>query len=75
MTGNLTGLVIFDTFAKLIAAGGGDEDKAKDQGRVFSNIERIKSELELAINSRPHVALVGHTGKDERGLAAPTPSR
>ncbi|MBR0764216.1 AAA family ATPase [Bradyrhizobium japonicum] len=54
------GLLIFDTFAKLIAAGGGDEDKAKDQGRVFANIQRIKDACH-----GPHVALVGHTGKDE----------
>ncbi|OSJ22133.1 hypothetical protein BSZ19_46950 [Bradyrhizobium japonicum] len=53
-------LLIFDTFAKLIAAGGGDEDKAKDQGRVFANIQRIKDACH-----GPHVALVGHTGKDE----------
>jgi hypothetical protein len=53
------GLVIFDTFAKLIAAGGGDEDKAKDQGCVFANVQRVKSETDV------HVALVGHTGKDE----------
>lgn len=56
------GLVIFDTFAKLIAAGGGDEDRARDQGTVFANIQRVKNETDL------HVALVGHTGKDvERG--------
>jgi hypothetical protein len=51
-------LVIFDTFAKLIAAGGGDEDKAKDQGLVFANIQRIKEAVDA------HYALVGHTGKD-----------
>jgi hypothetical protein len=57
------GLVIFDTFAKLIAAGGGDEDKARDQGRVFSNIQRVKEANDT------HVAIVGHTGKDEsRGM-------
>jgi hypothetical protein len=57
------GLVIFDTFAKLIAAGGGDEDKARDQGRVFSNIQRIKESADI------HVAIIGHTGKDEsRGM-------
>ncbi|WP_338821433.1 AAA family ATPase [Bradyrhizobium septentrionale] len=56
------GLVVFDTFAKLIAAGGGDEDKAKDQGAVFANVQRVKNEADV------HVALVGHTGKDvERG--------
>lgn len=53
------GLVIFDTFAKLIAAGGGDEDKARDQGRVFANLQRIKNATGV------HIALIGHTGKDE----------
>jgi AAA domain len=61
--GRSVGLVIFDTFAKLIAAGGGDEDKARDQGRVFSNIQRVKESADI------HVAIVGHTGKDEsRGM-------
>jgi hypothetical protein len=59
-TGDMIGLVIFDTHAKLIAAAGGDEDKAKDQGRLFTGIERFKE-----MTGRPHVALVGHTGKDE----------
>jgi hypothetical protein len=54
------GLLIFDTFAKLVAAGGGDEDRAKDQGLVFTNVQRIKDRF-----GGPHVALVGHTGKDE----------
>lgn len=54
------GLLIFDTFAKMIAAGGGDENSAKDQGRVFANLQRIKDEL-----GSPHIALIGHTGKDE----------
>jgi hypothetical protein len=52
-------VAIFDTFAKLIAAGGGDENLAKDQGRVFANVQRIKDAVGC------HVALVGHTGKDE----------
>ncbi|MFB6449056.1 AAA family ATPase [Bradyrhizobium tunisiense] len=56
------GLLIFDTFAKLVAAGGGDEDKAKDQGKVFANVQRIKDAIG---HGGPHVALVGHTGKDE----------
>jgi hypothetical protein len=54
-----TGLAIFDTFAKLIAAGGGDEDKAKDQGRLFANLQRVKNDTGC------HIALIGHTGKDE----------
>jgi hypothetical protein len=53
------GLVIFDTFAKLIAAGGGDENSAKDQGLVFANVQRVKND------TKTHVALIGHTGKDE----------
>jgi AAA domain-containing protein len=52
------GFAVFDTFAKLIAAGGGDENSAKDQGRVFANIQRIKDVIDI------HPALVGHTGKD-----------
>lgn len=57
--GELVYLLVFDTFAKLIAAGGGDENLAKDQGRVFANVQRIKDAVGC------HVALVGHTGKDE----------
>nr|WP_283807534.1 AAA family ATPase [Bradyrhizobium retamae] len=57
--GELVYLVVFDTFAKLIAAGGGDENLAKDQGRVFANVQRIKDAVGC------HVALIGHTGKDE----------
>jgi hypothetical protein len=53
------GLVIIDTFAKLIAAGGGDENSAKDQGVVFANVQRVKNVTDT------HVALIGHTGKDE----------
>jgi hypothetical protein len=52
------GFVVFDTFAKLIAAGGGDENSAKDQGRVFANIQLVKDKFDI------HAALVGHTGKD-----------
>ena len=54
------GLIIFDTFAKMIAGGGGDKNNAKDQGKVFANLQRIKDGL-----GSPHVALIGHTGKDE----------
>jgi hypothetical protein len=57
------GLAVFDTFAKLIAAGGGDENSAKDQGAVFANVQRVKNV------TRTHVALIGHTGKDKaRGM-------
>jgi hypothetical protein len=60
--GEYCGLAIFDTFAKVIAAGGGDEDKAKDQGAVFTNVQRIKDRMG---GGGPHIALIGHTGKDE----------
>lgn len=57
------GLIVIDTFAKAIAAGGGDENSAKDQGLCFANLARIKNATGV------HVALVGHTGKDEtRGM-------
>jgi hypothetical protein len=55
-------MVIIDTFAKAIAAGGLDEDKAAHQGRVFANIQRLKDCLG---ETSPHVALIGHMGKDE----------
>lgn len=57
--GQEIGLVIIDTFAKLIAAAGGDENSAKDQGAVFGNVQRVKNATGV------HVALIGHTGKDE----------
>lgn len=59
ITGVEVGFVIIDTFAKLIAAAGGDENSAKDQGAVFANVQRVKNVTGV------HVALIGHTGKDE----------
>ena len=53
------GLVVIDTFAKGIAAGGGDEDKARDQNMVMANLRRVHSEISV------HIAIVGHTGKNE----------
>lgn len=58
-TGFPVGVVVFDTFSKLIGAGNGDEDKARDQNRLFANMQRIKNQTEV------HIALIGHTGKDE----------
>lgn len=58
-------LIIFDTFAKLISAGGLDENKASDQGRVFANLQRVKDKLSRGKIGSPHIAIVGHTGKDE----------
>ena len=61
------GYIVIDTFAKGIAAGGGDEDKARDQNKCLTNLRRLHERAEL------HVAIVGHTGKDGPVVrAAPT---
>ncbi|NOJ43018.1 AAA family ATPase [Bradyrhizobium australiense] len=57
--GREVGLIILDTYAKGIAASGGDEDKARDQNRAAANLRNIHAQLNV------HIALVGHTGKDE----------
>jgi hypothetical protein len=53
------GLIVLDTFSKGIAAGGGDENLAKDQNRVAANLRRVQEVIDV------HIACVGHTGKDE----------
>jgi hypothetical protein len=53
------GGITFDTYPKGIAAGGGDENSAKDVNMVAANIRRLHEKMSL------HVALIGHTGKDE----------
>jgi len=53
------GVVIIDTYNKGVAAGGGDEDKARDQNRVAANLRRVQQKIDV------HFALVGHTGKNE----------
>jgi hypothetical protein len=53
------GLVIFDTYAKAIAAGGGDESLAKDQNVALANVRRVLDKINI------HIAGIGHTGKDE----------
>jgi RecA-family ATPase len=59
------GLLIVDTFAKAIAYSGGDENSAKDQNRVLGHLRQVQNETDV------HVALIGHTGKDEaRGREA-----
>jgi hypothetical protein len=63
------GIVIFDTWNKAVAFGGGDEDKAQWQNACSANLRRM-------IEKRPalHCITVGHTGKDktkgERGSSA-----
>ena len=58
--GRGVGLATFDTYAKGIAAGGGDEDKARDQNIVQANLRRLFDR-----GCHIHIAGVGHTGKDE----------
>ncbi|ARQ01710.1 AAA family ATPase [Pseudorhodoplanes sinuspersici] len=53
------GVIVIDTWSKGIAAGGGDEDKARDQNIVAANLRRIHELLDV------HIAGVGHSGKDE----------
>jgi hypothetical protein len=62
------GLAIVDTYAKGIAAGGGDENVARDQNMALANLRRVIDETGI------HFATIGHTGKDvskgERGSNA-----
>jgi hypothetical protein len=62
------GLVIIDSYSKGIAAGGGDEDKARDQNAVVANLRRLQERFDI------HIACVGHMGKNtnrgERGSNA-----
>ena len=53
------GLIIIDTFNKGIAVGGGDESSAKDQNITAANLQRVQDQIDV------HIALIGHTGKDE----------
>lgn len=53
------GVLVIDTISKGIAAGGGDEDKAKDVNIVAANLRQIEGLTDV------HIACVGHTGKDE----------
>jgi hypothetical protein len=57
--GSKAGLLIIDTYSKGIAAGGGDENSAKDQNIAAANLRRVIERLNV------HIAGVGHTGKDE----------
>jgi RecA-family ATPase len=41
------GYIAIDTYAKGIAAGNGDEDKARDQNRVLANMRRVHEKKEL----------------------------
>jgi hypothetical protein len=58
--GCLVGFIVFDTYAKGIAAGGGDENQAKDQGAAITNLRRVQEQTGV------HIAIISHTGKDEK---------
>ena len=57
--GSDVGMIVIVTFAKGIAASGGDEDKAKDQNLTLANLRKVQEQTDV------HVAIVGHTGKNE----------
>jgi AAA domain len=52
-------MIIIDTLAKGMAAGGGDENAAKDMGAALAHLALVKERTGV------HVAIVHHTGKDE----------
>lgn len=54
------GFIVFDTYAKGIAAGGGDENQAKDQGVAITNLRRVQEQTGV------HIAIISHTGKDPK---------
>jgi hypothetical protein len=54
------GFVVVDTFAKGIAADDGDENHAKDLGAALANLRRVQDQ------TGAHIAVVSHTGKDEK---------
>ena len=57
--GRSVGFAIFDTLAKGIAAGSGDENQAKDLGAALANLRRVQE------MTGAHIAIIHHTGKDE----------
>ena len=50
-------MVVLDTLARVIA--GGNENSSEDMGALIGNCDRIRTE------TRAHVMLIHHTGKDE----------
>ncbi len=60
--GREVGLAVIDTRSKGIAAGGGDEDKARFQNIAAANLRRVIERT----RGRIHIASVGHTGKEPR---------
>lgn len=53
-------MAVIDTSAKSVAAGGGDENSARDKNIMRASARQVMRAIEGL-----HVALVSHTGKDE----------
>jgi hypothetical protein len=61
--GKEVSFVVLDTFGKAIAAGGGDENQARDQNLAWGHIRMVHEVM--ARWHGIHIAAIGHTGKDE----------
>jgi hypothetical protein len=61
--GSEVGLMVLDTFGKAIAAGGGDENSARDQNVAWGHLRLVHEAM--ARWHGIHIAAIGHTGKDE----------
>lgn len=57
----------FDTWARMLAEGGGDENEAKDVSRAVANCNRLQEQLECAVVVVHHA---GWGGSRERGSSA-----
>ena len=57
------GLAVLDTYNKAVAAGGGDENTARDQNRAWGHLRQVHEVL--ARWHTIHIGAIGHTGKDE----------
>lgn len=55
------GIVVVDTIAKALAAGGGDEDRARDMGRALANLSRLRDVTGVS------TICIAHTSKSEEG--------
>jgi hypothetical protein len=59
LLGREVGFIVIDTLAKGIAAGGGDENQAKDMGAALAHLRMVQEITGV------HIAIIHHTGKDE----------
>jgi RecA/RadA recombinase len=54
------GMIVIDTWARLVSMAGGDENSASDVGRVADALERLASDTGAA------VVVIHHSGKDAK---------